>query len=129
MCVHVRVTRWCQVHLHTNSRIYAPAAADFSARTSQLDVQQQSMQTQVKILQEELSKSTMRYNQLEGVKQMGDRKLAKYEEQLRDARNEVCNTLTALPPPLRLAIRLSKRLRATKKYHCQISTRFIMIIY
>ena len=81
-----------------NSPIYAPVAADFSARTSQLDVQQQSMQTQVKILQEELSKSTMRYNQLEGVKQMGDRKLAKYEEQLRDARNEVGDTLTALSP-------------------------------
>ena len=51
---------------------YTQTLVSFSARTSQLDVQQQSMQTQVKILQEELSKSTMRYNQLEGVKQMGE---------------------------------------------------------
>ena len=56
-------------------------------RASQVDVT--TLQTQVKIMQDELSNNSMRYNQLEGAKQMSDRKLAKYEEQLRDARKEV----------------------------------------
>lgn len=60
-----------------------------NARAAHSQSDTQSMQTQIKMMQDELNNSTMRYNQLEGAKTMAERKLAKYDEQLRDALQKV----------------------------------------
>ena len=58
-----------------------------SARASQVDVG--SMQQQIKMLQEELSKSVLRCNQSEDARQIAERKKNQYEEQMRQLSQKV----------------------------------------
>ena len=59
----------------------------YSARVNQAEAEK--LNQNVKMLQEELSKSVMRCNQAEDARQISERKAGKYEEQLRELSQQV----------------------------------------